>query len=254
MVNLRRSYSAAEELALTTQVGGYCPLCGASLFYVKKSRSYKEYEIAHIYPLNPTREELEELKGVALLHSDINHPDNLLPLCTKCHTRLDKPRTREEYESIFNIKRRLIEQAEQRNLNGSYPLEIEIQQIVKNLGKINFDDLDGSELELDPKSLFRKFDDSLSSVTQRKIKHAVSDYYLHIKEEFKNLELANPNSSQLIYTQVRLYYLKQKSLDLPQSTIFLNVVDWLARQTVAVSPEAAEIVASFFIQNCEVFE
>ena len=108
MANARRSYGPADEIALTTQVGGYCPLCGRKLFYTKRSRSQKAYELAHVYPLNPRLEELEELKGVSLLHSDLNHPDNLIPLCTDCHTRFDKPRTRQEYEVLAEIKRKLI--------------------------------------------------------------------------------------------------------------------------------------------------
>jgi transcription initiation factor IIE alpha subunit len=63
MNSKRRTYTTAEELSLTTQVEGKCPLCGASLFYTKKSRSYKEYELAHIYPLNPKPDEKEELEN-----------------------------------------------------------------------------------------------------------------------------------------------------------------------------------------------
>lgn len=101
MNNKRKKYSPAEELCLTTQVDGKCPLCGSALFYVKKSNSYKAYELAHIYPLSPTPEEIEELKNEPLLHSDVNHPDNIIPLCLACHGRFDKPRTAKEYREFF---------------------------------------------------------------------------------------------------------------------------------------------------------
>ena len=74
----RRSYTQAEEIALTTQVESCCPLCGKSLFYKKlykkKTRTYRFYELAHIFPLNPTAVEAEELKDVALLSADQNDP------------------------------------------------------------------------------------------------------------------------------------------------------------------------------------
>lgn len=116
MANDRRAYSQAEELALTTQVSGRCPLCGAPLFYVKKSRSYKAYELAHIYPLNPTAEEVEELEGVRRLHADVNHPDNQIPLCRPCHGRFDKPRTVEEYQQLAAVKQQLIARSVQQAL------------------------------------------------------------------------------------------------------------------------------------------
>jgi hypothetical protein len=66
----RRSYTPAEAIALTTQVEGYCPLCGTALFYKKKGRTYRYYELAHIYPLNPKPAEAEELKDVELLSAE----------------------------------------------------------------------------------------------------------------------------------------------------------------------------------------
>ena len=254
MPSERRTYTAAEELALTTQVDGQCPLCKTALFYTKKSRSFKAYELAHIYPLNPTPEEVEALKGVRLLHVDVNHPDNQIPLCTGCHTRFDKPRTRDEYEELAAKKRDLIEKAAQRSLRIQYPIDDEIRRIIDALHRIDIPVSDGIALRYDAKSLNDKFDITLPLVTRQKIKHAVADYYQYIKTEFREMERNAPTSSQLIFTQVKAYYLKQATLDLTQADMFRNVVDWIRDKTGAQTEEAAEIVASFFIQNCEVFE
>ncbi len=254
VANSRRSYSPAEELALAAQVDGYCPTCGRTLFYEKKTRLFKAYELAHVYPLNPKPEEVKELDGVALLNPDVNHPDNIVPLCTSCHTRFDKPRTREEYEELAAIKRNLIDRAVQRALNQDYPLEAEISRIIERLYSVEFNGDSTPDLELAAKSVDEKFDRTLPGPTRRKIKHAVADYYQHIRREFRELERQTPTASELIYTQVRAYYLKQKTLGLPQSAVFGNVVDWLRTTTSPQTPEAAEIVASFFVQNCEVFE
>ncbi|MBU3988453.1 MAG: hypothetical protein KJ702_03930 [Gammaproteobacteria bacterium] len=53
MTNARRDYNDAEIAALLSQVGSRCPLCDDLLFYRKKQRQYKGYELAYIYPLNP---------------------------------------------------------------------------------------------------------------------------------------------------------------------------------------------------------
>ncbi len=254
MTTARRVYTQAEELALTTQVGGYCPLCDKPLFYTKKGRNYKYYELAHIYPLNPTDEEVEELKDVTRLHADVNHPDNQISLCVKCHTRFDKPRTCAEYQELAAIKQKLIDKQAQRSLINEYPLEADIERVIARLHEIESSDKAKADLQLDAKSLDEKFDNSLPGLTRRKIKHAVTDYYPHIKRGFRDLELQTPMAAELIYSQVRTYYLKQKSLGLSQPQIFANVVEWLRVTTHSESPEAPEIVASFFVQNCEVFD
>lgn len=235
-------------------MGGYCPLCGTYLFYTKKSRSYKGYELAHIYPLNPRLDEVEELKNVHRLNKDVNHPDNIIPLCTPCHTRFDKPRTVEEYEELAAIKKKLIERAAQRTLNDEYPLEEDIGRIVARLHEVEFNENDTPELQFDPKRVDEKFNSSMPTPTRRKIKHSVRDYYQHVRREFRELELLAPMASQIIFAQVRAYYLKQKSLGLSQAAVFSNLVDWIRKTTSSQTPEAAEIVASFFVQNCEVFE
>jgi len=178
----------------------------------------------------------------------------MIPLCSSCHNRFDKPRTREEYEKLAKVKRSLIERALQHEIFSAYPLESEIGRIISGLYQIQFDVNGTADLELDVKSLDDKFNDSLLVPVQRKIRHAVTDYYHHIRREFRELELLTPAISQLILSQVRAYYLKQKSLGLSQSAVFNNVVAWLVTKTSPDMLEAAEIVASFFVQNCEVFD
>lgn len=254
MTKRRRTYSQAQEVALTTQVGGNCPLCDDQLFYTKKSQSRKQYELAHIYPLNPTPDEISDLKDVVRLNEDVNHPDNLIPLCVKCHSRFDKPRTREEYEELAEIKTKLIEKQSQRSLLREYPLQVEIQQVIARLNDVDFTQLGTAGLEFDAKSLDDKFDHSLLKITQRKIRNAVTDYYPLVKEGFRDLEFDVPGTSESIYLQVRRYYIKQRSLGLSQQRIFENIVEWLQITTDSENHDAPEIVASFFVQNCEVFD
>ena len=253
MPNARRQYRPAEELDLTTQVEGYCPLCDKNLFYEKGNRRFKGYELAHIYPLNPTPEELKELDGVEILSSDVNHTDNLIPLCHSCHRQFDKPRSREEYGRLVSLKQAILARAVQRDLRSEYQLEADIHSIIVRLQGSESDHF-VSELELDAKQADSKFDTTLPFLMRRKIKGAIADYYNFIKLAFRELELQKPNASALIYAQVRAFYLKQKALDQPQPEVFRSVVAWICSRSSADNVEAAEIVTSFFVQNCEVFE
>jgi hypothetical protein len=254
MALARRSYTPAEEIALATQVEGYCPLCGTTLFYQKKGVSYRHYELAHIYPLNPKPAEAEELKDVELLSADRNDLDNLIPLCTGCHTRFDKPRTRTEYEELFQVKRGLIERARQRALMRDYPIEDGIHQIVAALGSVSFDEAVDEDLTLDPQSVDAKCKSALPELIIRKIKRNVTDYYPHVQREFRALEQEYPTKSQLIYSQVRTFYLKQKSLGVPKTEIYQNIVKWFRTVTKTDMIEAPEVIAAFFVQNCEVLD
>lgn len=253
MANARRQYSPAEELDLTTQVEGYCPRCDRPLFYEKRNRKFKGYELAHIYPLNPRPEELKELDGVTLLSDDVNHPDNLIPLCNWCHPKFDKPRTRQEYEELVLLKRAVLARAVQRELRSQLQLEAEIESVIARLHEAELGTT-GTPLTLDAKKTDAKFDDTLPTLMRRKIKLAIEDYYNFVKQAFRELELQNPTASELIYRQVRVFYLKQRALGLPQSAVYRNVVDWIHSKSDGTALEAAEIVTSFFVQNCEVFD
>ncbi len=260
MTNKRRAYSPAEELCLTTQVGGICPCCGKPLFYAKRvgkplrTQHYKGYELAHIYPLNPKPQELVDLAGVELPSNDVNDPTNLIPLCTDCHSRFDKPRTLDEYEDLAGKKRQLLEEDLQKSIRREYPIETEIHGIVTRLFTVNVGDDCSTDLEYDPKQLAVKFDASMPPPTQHKIRSAVSSYYGYVKTEFAELERNSPTASTLIFAQVRTFYIKQKKLGLPQGVIFKNVTTWISERTTPSAIDAVEIVASFFVQNCEVFE
>jgi hypothetical protein len=164
--------------------------------------------------------------------------------------------TRRKNKTI-KLKRFIVrspKRARQRALIREYPLEDDIDRIISRLGGVTFDEDSQSELSLDPKSVDAKFDDTMPRPTRRKIKHWIVDYYQYIRQEFRMLEQQSPDSSQLIYSQVKTFYLKQKTLGLSQSEIFHNVVQWFRRSTSPETIEAPEIVAAFFIQNCEMFE
>ena len=253
MSNKRKSFSPAQHIALVTQVNRICLLCNTPLFYMKNGKSYKKYEIAHIYPLNPKADEIQLLKNEERLSEDLNHEDNLIPLCDICHKKLDKPRTVEEYKHLIKIKKSLIKTSEQQDLWQQYQIENDINRVIERLYS---DDLPntGCEIEFVPKEVDRKLNESISKPTKRKIRNNVVDYYILIKSKFASIDMENPDSTYLISTQIKSYYLKQKKLELSQQEIFANIVDWIHTKTHPETDDAAEIIASFFIQNCEIFE
>lgn len=251
-MNTRKTYSEAQQTALVSQVNRVCPLCTQPLFHKKKTKSFKSYELAHIYPLNPTAEEIELLKNEELLADDVNDEKNIIPLCESCHGKFDRPRTIEEYRQLSSIKKKLTAQTIQEQIWQEYNIEGEISDVITTLYKAKDIDL-SSDIEFSPKTVDEKLDDTMATLTRRKIKNNVSEYFIFIRSQFSELDQKEPDLSERISLQIKTYYLKQKSLGLTQQDIFQNIVSWLNAKTRPQIPEATEILASFFVQNCEVF-
>lgn len=84
MANKRENYTANENSILYAETGGCCPLCTQPIIFQKKGskKPAKCYEIAHIYPLNPTQVQVTALVGYPA-PSEINALENLIALCPR---------------------------------------------------------------------------------------------------------------------------------------------------------------------------
>ncbi len=252
MSNPRKKYSDAQNVALLSQVSRVCPLCAEPLFYKKGGKSFKNYELAHIYPLNPTQEERILLRDEERLSDDVNDEDNIIPLCEICHGKFDKPRIVEEYRDLLTLKKRLIERSGQEAIWKRYTIENEIGQIIEAI----YDDPDldnDADIDFIPREVDEKLDSTISRPTKIKIKGNVREYFFFIRRKFSELDGVNPDLSEMISLQIKTYYIKQKGMGHGQQVIFENIVSWIHAKTRPKTNDAAEIMASFFIQNCEVF-
>lgn len=252
MSNPRKKYSDAQNVALLSQVTRVCPLCAEPLFYQKSGKSFKNYELAHIYPLNPTDEEKHLLQDEERLSDDVNDENNIIPLCEICHGKFDKPRTVDEYRTLLALKKKLIARSGQEAIWKRYTIEDEISQIIEAI----YDEPElesDAEIDFTPKEVDKKLDSTISRPTKLKIKGNVREYYIFIRKKFSDLDSVNSDFSEIISLQIKTYYLKQKSMGLDQQAIFENIVAWIYAKTKPKTNDAAEIMASFFVQNCEIF-
>ncbi|MDP0501126.1 MAG: HNH endonuclease signature motif containing protein [Verrucomicrobiota bacterium JB022] len=250
----RKSLSEPTKIKLLAQARSSCPKCDLALFYQKNGRTNGHYEIAHIYPLNPTKEEAELLKDEERLgDGDPNHEDNLIPLCPNCHTIFDKPRTIDEYRSLLSIKKEFIHLEDRISLYRDSTLEKSIGKVINLLYLASEEDLTSS-LNYNAKTIDNKINNDIQKPTIRKIKHNVSDYYEVITNHLKALETTEPNSTTIIATQVRAFFLQLRRKNFSKQQIYYSIVDWIKTKTKSENMEAAEILTSYYIQNCEIFE
>lgn len=237
---------------MVSQVENVCPKCDSTLLYEKGGRRNKNYEIAHIYPLNPTNDESVILKGVELLNQDVDHIDNLIPLCTSCHTKFDKPRTREGYMDLLKIKKAFILKSLHQDLWATFHIEEEIFKIIDILYEERTAE-EECEINYDPLEIDKKVNSSMDLLTKRKVKENVSAYFPIIKKKLAEMDVQNARAGELISYQIKNFYLKQLQITKDQQEIYTNIVKWIETKTNSKTVEAAEILAAFFIQNCEIF-
>ena len=255
MNNKRKGNTKNNEFLLFAEVDGFCPLCPKNLIFDKKGQKNRNFEIAHIYPLNPTKEELLILKDLVKLNDDPNHSDNLICLCNECHNKFDNPRTLDEYNNLVQIKKEIINSTKEKSLWFNTTIETEIEEIIDFLSDEDLS-FDTDILSYDPKTIEEKTNSSITFTKKRKIHRNVEDYFFHIKNKFIEIEKLKPNTTDLISIQIKTHYLKLKKLDQTknQKEIFDAMVSWLNKLTKQKSNESTEIIISYFIQNCEIFE
>jgi len=248
----RPTFSPALILALCAQVDQQCPNCPNPLFRSKGGRFYRDFEIAHIYPLNPKPDEIILLKDEERLATDSNHEHNLIPLCYSCHNIYDNPKTIDGYRDLVGKKKKIIADQGKFEIFHQHTLEEEIKKVINSLlsSTLHVD----NNLSYEAKKVNEKINYSMRPLTKSRIKSDVAAFYPFVKNQFAEMERSFPTKATLIAHQVKGFYLKQKSLSLSQQDIYQNTVDWLVSKIGNSSREAASVVASFFVQNCELFE
>lgn len=81
----------------------------------------------------------------------------------------------------------------------------------------------------------------------------VSYYYNYIKNLFGEAEKENKLDFDTVAREVKLCSDRLIKSGLSQERVFSNLVDWIKGKTTVINIAACEIIISFFIQNCEVF-
>ena len=249
----RKVYTDTEKMILYAEVDGRCPKCGARLYKVKdKDKVIRAFEVAHIYPLNPTAHEVEILKNEKRLSDDPNDLRNVIALCPSCHSEYDTSKTVEEYRELVKVKERLIAQTNIRDAYKNFGVEQEIEIVLRELSSITGDDT-LVELSLTALRIDEKVDNTLPYILKKQIRDDVTNYFLLLRSSFIELDKDNFNKFNTIASQVKAFYHKCLQMNHSQQDIYKALVDWMNDKTGYVSERACEIIIAFFVQNCEVF-
>lgn len=233
-----------------TEVDNACPICGKILKYSKQKKNNKLYEIAHIYPNSPTLEQFKTLNGLERLGCNCESNENKIALCKECHGTQDYHTTKEEYLSLLNKKKHLLQLKELKESTVTLGLEEELTIIIEKLSKLSEKEFE--DIVMEPLPLSKKFlpEDFL---LKKKVSYNVTSYYTYIRDLFRNIEGKKHFTFETLSMQIRSCFIKMSQISQNKEDIFSNIAEWIQKKTDSESTTACEILVSFFVQNCEVF-
>ncbi|MFX4263693.1 ABC-three component system protein [Pelotomaculum propionicicum] len=248
----RKNPTPAELRLFLLEADNHCPLCGKKLVSrEQKKLEEKRFQIAHIYPNNPTAEQEKELRGLERLGSNSESFENRIALCKDCHGTQDYHTKADEYLDLVMIKKDLLRKTSLHDLAQPLGLEDEILEVVKKTINLSQEEL--SDLNYAAVPLVNKIENK-EMLLKTKIQGYVTNYYLYIRDLFRNIEKSSNFNFEVISMQIRTCFIKLDAGGASQTEIYNAIVDWVNNRTLKVSLMACEAVVAFFVQNCEVFD
>jgi hypothetical protein len=255
MTAKRTDYSDNQHSILYSETGGCCPLCKQSILFQKKGSKTlnKGYEVAHIYPLNPTPAQAKSLDGIAP-PPDINALENVIALCPSCHRKYDKDFRLEEMDQLRRIKDDFLAEAKAKATASQYAIHEEICSILDSITSLDSDTLEIPPARFDISTVDKKLRTGMSPLQKHEIKTNAVTFYIRIRDHIRVLEQQDQYAIRILQNQINTYYLEmQKQHPDNKDAVFNYVAKWISDRT-GRELLAAKILTSFFVQNCEVFD
>lgn len=247
----RKTPTEAELRLFLLEVDNHCPLCGKELQsrQQKKTRE-KKFQIAHIYPNKPTKEQKHVLNNLERLGDNSESFENRIALCKDCHGTQDYHTTADEYTHLVDIKKSLLLKTTLHDATLTLGLEVEIEEIIHNI--VDLEEEDFTDLSYQAIPLANKFYPN-EMLLKSKINGYITTYFTYIRDLFRDLEKSYNFDFDVLSMQIHSCFKKMSNTGANKKEIFEAMVEWLNRKTTNISSLACEVIVSYFVQNCEVF-
>ena len=249
----RANVNDTVKMSLLCEVQGNCPLCRRALVVKKGKKNVRVFDVAHIYPLNATKHEIKILNGEELLSEDIDCEENFIALCKECHKIYDTQKTVSEYKQLVEIKKAINKVKVLSETWDKQTLHADISLVAEKVGSLGETEIKETQLTYEALKLNQKKDSSLGVINEIKISQFILKFFVPIREALRSLEMQEKAKSVFICSQVRSYYILLYMQEFDQSQIFEKNCDWFMINTGISDRSKAEVLVSFFIQNCEVY-
>lgn len=251
----RELYSDNEHSIFYGETGGMCPLCTLPILYIKpgSKKPTKGYEVAHIYPLNPTPAQLHALNGCEV-PVDINALSNVIALCPTCHTKYDKDFKVDEFVKLKQIKDGFLSEANAKYTASHHTIQDEVCAILDAIASFEFDNAALTAPPFDVAGVEKKLKTGMSPLQKQQIKIDAVAYYVPIRDHLRFLEMQDQAAVRILQNQINSYYLAMNKQNPDNKDLVFNyIAQWISAKT-RKPILASKVLTAFFIQNCEVFD
>ena len=211
---------------------GACVRCGTTV--IKDTN----YSIAELY-------EFLFLDGT----DNITRSSTIL-LCKNCYELLKGGVSEEEKKKLREKKQKLYIDNKYREELDDIKLEEEIEEIIRALVTVKGKDL--IPLDYEPKDVEEKIGDDFLLMDD--VKGYVVKYFNFIQGLLKNIDSESKHKDVFIADEIKRLYLSVSDRPGSKQDKYNEMVSWLETKTGSRSRKACEIVISYYIQDCEVFE
>ena len=220
---------------LLNEADDYCPFpgCGKSLTVTNNGKAVPSYEISLI----------DKAKSPTI--------ENLIALCPKCYATYLVDDSKSITKELQGIKTILLTRKYGARLLDDLPMEKGIVGVIRKVKNLKEKDL--LDASLDPKDIKQKLNPADNYALYMTVNHYVTTYFIRITEIFVNLDKRGEIDYDEIQNQMRAIYKKLKKNKKTNVEIFNQIAEKIHR--VSLQDDIyCQIIVSFFIQKCEVFD
>lgn len=243
-----------DDVDLLNEVNQECPLCRTPLVEVRSKKPFFRYSISKIFPEGLSLALSIDFNKVHKEPIDLNDKNNLICLCDKCASDyLYSPDT-STYDKLYRYKWQSLETNDLKKTTSRYHIEVEIIQILDNIKDADYDSDSFKILRMIPVKITNKILPD-NQILLKTIRDDVDSYFYFIKDHLATIDDFKHSFKQ-IALEVKTCYLSIAKKIADQDEAYNALVQWiLDTQRLPISYKlAAQIVISFFVQNCEVFD
>lgn len=178
------------------------------------------------------------------------HSENLIALCPECAAKYLLSHTEEAQIELQDLKISMFELLLAQKSLTDIKVEEAISEVLEVLYVTNPNEI--TKLNYEPQSVRDKIYKNNYLLLRTNIFN-VTQYYPFIETQFKSLSREKKMNYNVLSSQIRLAYVTALEKTSVQDEIYNSLVEWLMGITNK-SRVACEIVISFFVQKCEVFD
>ena len=237
-----------SDLPLLSEVDNECPLCHSPLVKTIKGVSVKKYSIVRIFPEGLDDDTDDEFCAARTPAKRLDSNDNKIALCNDCAEAYEFDQELDEYVRLFDLKEDISHSYSFRQEIAEMDLEDEINEIVAMLTGLK-STTSLQNLEMNALCLEQKIRPE-NAILRHALQEKVLTYYRFIEDTFSRVGNFN-----LVASEIKLIYEKLETHHLSQDEIYSQVANQIYVKTKNGFKHrlASDIIAAFFVQNCEVF-